>query len=653
MTNPVVRGLIKSSIEGAGPWCHSASRFTKGQAKHDHVKCEFVPKALWKYGLERAAALRDSEQISEEEYHKLVAHCHSKLGGETEATSSTITTLTSTEDKIRQDRFNASSAKLAQERTAPFTKTPVAESTREYNASFSLQPTSVDYGVGRSFGGSYIATHLIPTAHYVGAPVVSGFVPYFASNWIHDAWNRFPGLPGWGNAHAPALSLQSYSYPPAYPRLPYPPYPLPQSYPRFPHYPIPAPYPWPLPHPSIPVPQQPYPWPMPQPQNPAPIPVPQPQGPASQVDKLPTPIPAERITKPKIRIFDCVGGTNKNNAQEIDITNPPAELVQQVQHILETQTALHTMLADTYGINSWDNKGGEYHNYIRFDKNMLNAFWDGQEMIYGAPKQAGDDGRPADMTEDDVQAHELHHSLNSLHYKNDSGAIEEHNADVGSFITMHRKAKIRKPIDAPETAWMLGNGIIKDLETMVQCIRRADKPGFASKFDIQELGNINGKPHINAVRANANNQNAQGDNGGVHIFSGLGTYVFYLTAIAFDEPIYYDAETSSGGRLAKLWYITKGSAKLSRDTTWESYANTLVAIAREVGYNDIADKLVQNWKIVGITIQEQARLQAESAWQEPTWSEPTWSEPTRLQAAQQAPYVYRRHVSSPGNWMRV
>jgi Zn-dependent metalloprotease len=219
-------------------------------------------------------------------------------------------------------------------------------------------------------------------------------------------------------------------------------------------------------------------------------------------------------------------------------------------------------------------------------------------MVYGAPTtHFGDDGL-ADMTDPGVIAHEEGHSMNSFEYQGDSGAWEESKADISSLIVLHKMMGITKPAEAPEEVWLLGDSLVKDIPgpngtVIKQSLRRADKPGFASRFDIQELANgKNGKPHISAVRANANDRNVQGDNGGVHIFSSLSTYVFYLTTIAINEPLYE--------RPAKLWYAVCSNQSIRRNANWQELADATVAQARTMGYHDIADQLVKNWGVVGI-----------------------------------------------------
>lgn len=354
----------------------------------------------------------------------------------------------------------------------------------------------------------------------------------------------------------------------------------------------------PWPYPQGPYGQQ-QPWPYPQgpyqfPSAPAPAPAP-----------APKPAPAQTAPgeKPVIRVFDCTDTTDTDDAREIDISNPPPALQKKVNNVVTTLTYLHQANYELYGRNGFDNKGSAYKNYLNYDQNMFNAFWDGSEMVYGDPKDHyGDDGKPADMTDKSVVRHEQGHSMNSYKYEGASGAWEEFKADWNHFILEHKEKGITKPADAPEEEWMLGDALIPDDSKGKECMRRVDKPGSASQFDVQYLALIDGKPNVQAFVNNAQNPTVVGDHGGVHIYSAIPSYVFYKTAIQLNEPIY--------DRQAKLLYAVCSDPKAKRDAGWQELADAWVAKARELGYNDIADALTKNWADAGVTISQPQQFAA-------------------------------------------
>ncbi len=84
----------------------------------------------------------------------------------------------------------------------------------------------------------------------------------------------------------------------------------------------------------------------------------------------------------------------------------------------------------TFNRNSIDDKGYKLMSYVHYNKNFVNAFWDGQRMTYG-------DGDPAKgfgvMTGLDVCGHEITHGLvsNTASLGNgEAGALNESFADI-------------------------------------------------------------------------------------------------------------------------------------------------------------------------------------------------------------------------------
>ncbi|MCX6290831.1 MAG: M4 family metallopeptidase [Bacteroidetes bacterium] len=89
--------------------------------------------------------------------------------------------------------------------------------------------------------------------------------------------------------------------------------------------------------------------------------------------------------------------------------------------------------------NSIDNSGFKLLNYVHYNTNYLNAFWDGTEMTYG-------DGSGAynPLTPLDVIGHEISHGLteqtSNLNYANEPGAMNEGFSDcMGNSIRHYGK----------------------------------------------------------------------------------------------------------------------------------------------------------------------------------------------------------------------
>lgn len=110
-----------------------------------------------------------------------------------------------------------------------------------------------------------------------------------------------------------------------------------------------------------------------------------------------------------------------------------------------------------FGRNSIDNAGLALLSFVHTDVNLVNAFWDGQEMNYGD----GDSTQGyTPLTSMDVTGHEITHgltqytsNLNGGAGTQEPGAINEGNSDVFG-ITIRHFAKQSTTID-----WLIGDSI--------------------------------------------------------------------------------------------------------------------------------------------------------------------------------------------------
>lgn len=108
--------------------------------------------------------------------------------------------------------------------------------------------------------------------------------------------------------------------------------------------------------------------------------------------------------------------------------------------------------------NSIDNRGFRLINYVHWDRNYANAFWDGNKMSYGDGKT----GNP--LTGIDVGAHEMTHGLTSnsanLVYRSESGALNESFSDIfGNTVEAYARPS--------KNSWQIGediNFLIRDMK---------------------------------------------------------------------------------------------------------------------------------------------------------------------------------------------
>jgi Zn-dependent metalloprotease len=177
---------------------------------------------------------------------------------------------------------------------------------------------------------------------------------------------------------------------------------------------------------------------------------------------------------------------------------------------------------------------------VHYGEKYQNAFWDGDEMTFGD----GDGEIFVDFAKSlDVIAHELTHGVvqweANLEYKGQSGALNEHFADVfGTVITQWVDKQTAKNAD-----WLIGDEIMGPKLTG-EALRSMIEPGTA--YDNDLMGKDPQPSHMEFYYSGSD------DNYGVHINSGIPNKVFYLVAKEMEigtkdaSMIWYDA-------LKNLW----------------------------------------------------------------------------------------------------
>jgi Zn-dependent metalloprotease len=163
-----------------------------------------------------------------------------------------------------------------------------------------------------------------------------------------------------------------------------------------------------------------------------------------------------------------------------------------------------------------DGNGSTMNLVVNFSKNYNNAFWNGQLMVFGN----GDGVNFGDLAGAlDVTAHEMTHGViersANLIYENQPGALNESFADVFGVL-------FEFWADPSSANWSLGETVTTP-GVAGDALRRMDDPGASNiAFSGQQPA------HMNDYRNLPNTP--QGDNGGVHINSGIPNKAFYLFA---------------------------------------------------------------------------------------------------------------------------
>ncbi len=187
-----------------------------------------------------------------------------------------------------------------------------------------------------------------------------------------------------------------------------------------------------------------------------------------------------------------------------------------------------------------DGKGSTMNIVINFQKNFNNAFWNGQMMVFGN----GDGQNFSDLSASlDVTAHEMTHGVientANLIYENQSGALNESFADVFGVMFDFW-------VNGDNGNWLLGEDVVTP-GIPNDCLRNMADPGAANvAFQGQQPAHMNNFQNLPNTR--------EGDNGGVHINSGIPNKAFYL----FTQSVGRDAAQKVYYR-ALANYLTRNS----------------------------------------------------------------------------------------------
>lgn len=236
-----------------------------------------------------------------------------------------------------------------------------------------------------------------------------------------------------------------------------------------------------------------------------------------------------------------------------------------------------------FGRNSIDDRGMRLDSTVHFGRAYDNAFWDGQQMVYGD----GDNRIFGRFTQClDVIGHELTHGVTQfdagLIYQDQPGALNESVSDVfGSLVKQKSLGQTASDAD-----WLIGKGLFAP-GIRGAALRSMKEPGTA--YDDPTLGK---DPQPGSM---TNYVDTTDDNGGVHINSGIPNRAFYLAATAIGGFAWEKA--------GMIWYKSLGRLRPSSD--FQAAANTTFNVAGELfGAGSPEQEAVRNaWSTVGITIQ--------------------------------------------------
>nr|WP_293834844.1 M4 family metallopeptidase [uncultured Arsenicibacter sp.] len=209
----------------------------------------------------------------------------------------------------------------------------------------------------------------------------------------------------------------------------------------------------------------------------------------------------------------------------------------------------------TFNRNSLNGKGGTIISVINLadddGKGLDNAYWNGAFMGYGNG-QLGFKPLAGGL---DVAGHEMTHGVientANLEYKSQSGALNESFADIFGVM-----------IDRDD--WTIGEDVVQTAYFKSGALRSMSNPNQGGKgtrgYQPKTMGQYESLPVTE-----------DGDNGGVHVNSGIPNYAFYLFAtnnsVGRDkaEKVYYRALTTYLTRTSKFLDLRLAVIKATGD----------------------------------------------------------------------------------------
>lgn len=301
---------------------------------------------------------------------------------------------------------------------------------------------------------------------------------------------------------------------------------------------------------------------------------------------IPTLLDWLQTGKERLWFYDCQSkarfpddpDVKREEEHEADKPSLPMEIIPQIH--MNNMDETYDFFRDVYGRRSFDDRSATVKFYSNYGADYSNAFWDGKEMVFGTGGQYFNDFG----TIVDIVGHEFTHAVvqytSDLDYHGQSGALNEHCADVfGSLIKQYLKHETTQ-----QANWLIGEGIWDaSLPSTFVSLRNMKDPGTGYPGDAQpnHMSNLYQGPD---------------DNGGVHINSGIPNKAFYLAAMkvggyAWDQT-------------GKIWFETmKDRSMVPMDCNFAQFARTTLVKAAQLyppHISDVAVKIQEAWQEVGV-----------------------------------------------------
>ncbi|GLA43187.1 translation initiation factor 3 subunit b [Aspergillus niger] len=291
-------------------------------------------------------------------------------------------------------------------------------------------------------------------------------------------------------------------------------------------------------------------------------------------------------------IYDC---RNKRGLPGLlvrtESSSAPTTQDDTVNHVYDSFGIFLHFLSSVLGRQSIDNDNLRLIGCLHYDKNLDNAFWNGQEIIFGDGDGVYFAGFPKSL---DVVVHELMHGVTDhtagLLYEGQSGALSESISDVFACVI----EQWWRGQGVEEADWVVGRGVCvwpkgkkgAGAGAGEMGLRSLKAPGTA--YDDPVLGRDGQPSHMKELVC------TEEDNGGVHWNSGIPSHAFYLCAVEFGGR--------SWEKAAVVWYRALLDPRVEPNCSFQRFASVTVDIAEAMFGGEAGEVVKRAWVAVGVEV---------------------------------------------------
>lgn len=277
--------------------------------------------------------------------------------------------------------------------------------------------------------------------------------------------------------------------------------------------------------------------------------------------------------KPAIKVSDCQHG---NILPGTPVGSPQSSKDGTVKRTYQNTADVAKFYLTLFNRNSVDDQGMDLISSVHYGQDYNNAFWNGQQMIYGD----GDGNIFIDFTRgDDVIGHELTHGVTQytcqLDYTDEAGGLNESISDVfGSMFRQWQKKQTVKTAD-----WLIGSDIIGPGAKAqgYTCLRNMANPADPKALAAQPAQYSQYHPGMDP-----------------HVSSGIPNNAFYQAAMGIGGK--------SWEKAGKIWYQALTGYGPSPQLTMKQFADRTRTAAQQLfaAEPNVAKAVGNAWVAVGL-----------------------------------------------------